>query len=300
MSAGGVIASILVVACLFWVGLVDEVGFQTKGTTLNLSTLPVAIGLYGYCYSGHAIFPNIYTSMAKPSQYPAVLLTSFAICTVMYAAVAVLGYMMFGESTQSQFTLNMPQDLVASKIALWTTVVNPFTKYPFSLCNEFIDPALPHFTSCNRSLKFSVATELRSPSNHFEKRHSWTIEHIRYICINHVSCGNESGGTDTVEPRQIIHVFDPHKNGVGDIYIVRRPQHSLLWSCDGPDWFFTHDASDVDSSVRVLLEHLKGENKRIDVHIGDWSWRSVVRVRIVFSPLQDCPELELILLQCVS
>ncbi|XP_011084301.1 vacuolar amino acid transporter 1 isoform X2 [Sesamum indicum] len=133
ISAGGVIASILVVACLFWVGLVDQVGFQTKGTTLNLSTLPVAIGLYGYCYSGHAIFPNIYTSMAKPSQYPAVLLTSFAICTVMYAAVAVLGYMMFGESTQSQFTLNMPQDLVASKIALWTTVVNPFTKYALTM-----------------------------------------------------------------------------------------------------------------------------------------------------------------------
>lgn len=77
LSAGGVIASILVVACLFWVGLVDEVGFQTKGTVLNLSSLPVAIGLYGYCYSGHAVFPNIYTSMAKPSQFPTVLLTRY-------------------------------------------------------------------------------------------------------------------------------------------------------------------------------------------------------------------------------
>ncbi|KZV24260.1 vacuolar amino acid transporter 1 [Dorcoceras hygrometricum] len=121
ISAGGVVASILVVACLFWAGLVDHVGFQTKGTVLNLSTLPVAIGLYGYCYSGHAVFPNIYTSMAKPSQYPYVLLTSFGICTVLYAGVAVFGYTMFGESTQSQFTLNMPQDLVTSKIAVWTT-----------------------------------------------------------------------------------------------------------------------------------------------------------------------------------
>lgn len=72
VAAGGVIASILVVFCLFWVGL-DEVGFQNKGTALDLAGLPVAIGLYGYCYSGHAIFPNIYTSMKKPNQYPSVL-----------------------------------------------------------------------------------------------------------------------------------------------------------------------------------------------------------------------------------
>ncbi|KAF8403101.1 hypothetical protein HHK36_011195 [Tetracentron sinense] len=121
ISAGGVIASILVVLCLFWVGLVDQVGFYNKGTTLNLTTLPVAIGLYGYCYSGHAVFPNIYTSMTKPNQYPSVLLACFTICTMMYAGVAYMGYTMFGESTESQFTLNMPQNLVASKIAVWTT-----------------------------------------------------------------------------------------------------------------------------------------------------------------------------------
>lgn len=146
ISAGGVVASILVVICLFWAGLVDKVDFQSKGTTLNLTTLPVAIGLYGFCYSGHAVFPNIYTSMAKPSQYPAVLLTSFGICTLMYAGVGVMGYMMFGELTESQFTLNMPQDLLASKIAVWTTVVNPFTKYaltmtPVALCLEELIPS---------------------------------------------------------------------------------------------------------------------------------------------------------------
>ncbi|KAF9594742.1 hypothetical protein IFM89_034725 [Coptis chinensis] len=131
ISAGGVIASVLAVVCLFWIGLVDDVGFQSKTTTLNLTSLPVAIGLYGYCYSGHSIFPNIYSSMAKPNQYPSVLLTSFTLVTVLYAAAAVMGYAMFGESALSQFTLNMPQNLIATKIAVWTTVVNPFTKYPF-------------------------------------------------------------------------------------------------------------------------------------------------------------------------
>lgn len=74
-SAGGVIASILVVICLFWVGLVDKVNIHSKGTALNLPNLPVAIGLYGYCYSGHAVFPNIYSSMAKRDQFPLVLFT---------------------------------------------------------------------------------------------------------------------------------------------------------------------------------------------------------------------------------
>ncbi|XP_022958205.1 amino acid transporter AVT1C-like isoform X2 [Cucurbita moschata] len=149
ISAGGVIASIVVVVCLFWVGVVDNVGFHGTVTPLNLSTLPVALGLYGFCYSGHAVFPNIYSSMGKQSQFPAVLLTCFGICTLMYACVAIMGYLMFGESTLSQYTLNLPGDLVASKIAVWTTVINPFTKYALTISpvamslEEFIPPNHP-------------------------------------------------------------------------------------------------------------------------------------------------------------
>ncbi|OWM70212.1 hypothetical protein CDL15_Pgr026062 [Punica granatum] len=133
LSVGGVIASFVVVICLFWVGLVDQVGFHSERTVaLNLGTLPVAIGLYGYCFSGHAVFPNIYTSMAKPSQFPLVLLTSFGVCTLLYLGSAVMAYLLFADSTESQYTLNLPQSLMASKIAVWTTVVNPLTKYPFS------------------------------------------------------------------------------------------------------------------------------------------------------------------------
>ena len=75
MAVGGVIASVMVVLSLFWVGTVDKVGFQNKGTSLNLSGIPIAIGIYGYCYSGHAVFPNIYSSLKKPNQYPSVLFT---------------------------------------------------------------------------------------------------------------------------------------------------------------------------------------------------------------------------------
>ena len=70
------IASIVVVICLLWVGTVDGVGFHRGlgGPTIDLVNLPVALGLYGFCYSGHAVFPNIYSSMKTRAHFPMVLL----------------------------------------------------------------------------------------------------------------------------------------------------------------------------------------------------------------------------------
>nr|KYP53657.1 Vacuolar amino acid transporter 1 [Cajanus cajan] len=177
ISACGVIATFLVVFCLLWVCLVDNAAIDAKGgtTTLNLTTLPVAMGLYGYCYAGHAVFPNLYTAMANRNQFPAVLLVCFAICTSLYFAVAVMGYSAFGEGTFSQYTLNMPQDLVASKIAVWTTVSNllldwhyqllqffPSTTYalslsPVALClEELIPPSNPNFNIYSKLIRTAL------------------------------------------------------------------------------------------------------------------------------------------------
>ncbi|KAF6150312.1 hypothetical protein GIB67_034011, partial [Kingdonia uniflora] len=133
LSAGGVVASLVVVVCLLWVGVVDKVGFHPSGTALDLSNLPVSLGLYGFCYAGHSVFPNIYSSMKNPSQFPTVLVVSFSLCFFLYTGVAICGFMMFGEAVKSQFTLNMPHEFVASKVAAWTTVVNPLSKYALTI-----------------------------------------------------------------------------------------------------------------------------------------------------------------------
>jgi vesicular inhibitory amino acid transporter len=133
LSAGGVFVSILLALCLFWVGSVDGVGFHTGGKSLDLANLPVAIGIFGFGFSGHAVLPSIYSSMKEPSKFPLVLLISFGFCVFFYIVVAICGYSMFGEAIQSQFTLNMPQQYTASKIAVWTAVVVPMTKYALAL-----------------------------------------------------------------------------------------------------------------------------------------------------------------------
>ncbi|CAD6269723.1 unnamed protein product [Miscanthus lutarioriparius] len=145
LSAGGVIATITVIVCLFWVGIGEGIGFHFSGAVVNVTHLPVALGLYGYCYSGHSVFPNIYSSMKERSQFPFVLLFCFTVVTLVYAGVAVSGFLMFGESTMSQFTLNLPQQYIPSKIAIWMTVVNPYTKYALTMTPVAlsIEEALP-------------------------------------------------------------------------------------------------------------------------------------------------------------
>ncbi|XP_044983827.1 amino acid transporter AVT1C-like [Hordeum vulgare subsp. vulgare] len=145
LSAGGVVATLTVIVCLFWVDIGDGVGFHPSGSALNLTHLPVALGLYGYCFSGHLVFANIYSSMKERSQFPFVLLFCFIVVTIVYSGVVATGFLMFGESTMSQFTLNMPQQYVPSKIAIWMTIVNPYTKYALTmtLVALSIEEALP-------------------------------------------------------------------------------------------------------------------------------------------------------------
>lgn len=69
VSAGGVLASALLVACVFWVGAVDGVGFHEGDVLLNMRGLPTCISLYLFCYCGHAVFPTLCNSMKDRSQF---------------------------------------------------------------------------------------------------------------------------------------------------------------------------------------------------------------------------------------
>lgn len=58
-----------------------------------------------------------------------VLILCFTLCTITYASMAVLGYSLFGSEVPSQITLNLPTGKLSFKVAIYTTLVNPFIKY---------------------------------------------------------------------------------------------------------------------------------------------------------------------------
>ncbi|KAL6606922.1 hypothetical protein ACP70R_042575 [Stipagrostis hirtigluma subsp. patula] len=129
VALGGVMASIILIASVLWVGVFDGVGFHEKGVLVNWSGIPTAMSLYAFCFSGHAVFPMIYTGMRNRKTFPTVLIICFIICTLGYGLVGAIGYLMYGESLRSQVTLNLPSNNFAASIAIYTTLINPFTKF---------------------------------------------------------------------------------------------------------------------------------------------------------------------------
>ncbi|KAJ4832961.1 Amino acid transporter avt1i [Turnera subulata] len=129
ISASGVLASAIILASIFCAGAFDGIGFHEKGIPLNLHGLPTAVSLYAFCYCAHPVFPTLYTSIKNKNQFSNVLLICFVLCTFTYASMAVLGYLMFGSEVQSQITLNLPTNKLSSRVAIYTTLVNPISKY---------------------------------------------------------------------------------------------------------------------------------------------------------------------------
>ncbi|CAN1325073.1 Amino acid transporter AVT1I [Linum perenne] len=150
VSVVGVLASVVLVVCLLWIGAIDDVGFHQNGHLLNLEGLPTAISLFTFCYCGHAVFPTLYTSMKHKTKFwkvhncftlihsrlqqfvafsPQVLLVCFMVSSFTYGSMGIMGYLMYGEHLMSQVTLNFPIEKISSQIAIYTTLVNPLTKY---------------------------------------------------------------------------------------------------------------------------------------------------------------------------
>ncbi|KAK2355146.1 amino acid transporter AVT1I [Trifolium repens] len=129
ISIGGVFTSIILIGCVVWVGEVDGVGFHERGHLIHWGGLSTSMSIFAFCYNAHALMPTILNSMSDRKQFPKVVFVCFVVSVVIYGTIAVLGYTMFGDHLKSQITLNLPTKTTSTKLAIYSTIINPFTKY---------------------------------------------------------------------------------------------------------------------------------------------------------------------------
>uniref|UniRef100_A0A803KQR6 Amino acid transporter transmembrane domain-containing protein n=1 Tax=Chenopodium quinoa TaxID=63459 RepID=A0A803KQR6_CHEQI len=121
VSVGGVFGVVCIALSLLLVGTTEDIGFHQTGPLVKWNGIPYAFGVFGFCYSGHSVLPNLYHSMSDKKKFQKALTIIFALSISVYLLVAVSGFLMFGEDTDSQVTLNLPENSAATTIALWTT-----------------------------------------------------------------------------------------------------------------------------------------------------------------------------------
>ncbi|KAF4352614.1 hypothetical protein CsatB_018450 [Cannabis sativa] len=133
VSATGVFSCLIILGSIFCVGVFGGVGFHEKGSLVKVSGLPTAVSLYIVCFAGHPVIPSIYTSMKNKHQFSQVLLFSFVLTTLTYLLTSCVSYVMYGDSVESQITLNLPTKLISSQVAIYTTLLIPVTRYALML-----------------------------------------------------------------------------------------------------------------------------------------------------------------------
>lgn len=99
VSAAGILSTLLIAALVTGeaASVTQTVNHWPELPLLQLGGMPLSIGMYAFCYSGHAVFPSLYTSMADKRQYTPMLVISIGLVTVLYVVVATAGFAMYGQ-----------------------------------------------------------------------------------------------------------------------------------------------------------------------------------------------------------
>lgn len=142
----GILSSLFCLYTIFYVGLmIDTTAPEyTIGSLLapqpleivaDADRMPLAIGLTMVAFGGHSVFPSICSSMANRAEYPRVLNVAYFIVCLVYGAIELAGYLMFGVQTTKEITLNLiavfPGAL--TRLVIWTIALNPMSKIAITI-----------------------------------------------------------------------------------------------------------------------------------------------------------------------
>lgn len=140
-SIVGILSSFFCLYSVLYVGVAidpSEPGY-TGGSLLHPShvefiadsdRIPLSIGLTMVAFGGHSVFPSICSSMANKRDYPRMLNVSYFIVILVYGAIEICGYLMYGVDTRKEITLNLIDSFpgALTRLVVWSIALNPMSK----------------------------------------------------------------------------------------------------------------------------------------------------------------------------
>ena len=111
VSVLGILTNVIVLCILLGLGLTTlrAPGSLYEGAPTQFFAGWQALSLVGLVmasFAGHTVLPDLYSSMATPSEYSTVVNVTFLVCNAYFIVIATLGYRMYGNGTLPEIELN--------------------------------------------------------------------------------------------------------------------------------------------------------------------------------------------------
>ncbi|KAI0219421.1 hypothetical protein L0F63_000108 [Massospora cicadina] len=90
------------------------------------------------CFGGNVVFPHVESTMRNPKAFNAVLTFSLGFVTALYAAVAAVGYLAYGDKTESPIFDNLPPSPILT-IAIVMLILHLLFTIPINLASFALD-----------------------------------------------------------------------------------------------------------------------------------------------------------------
>ena len=146
----GILSSIYLLAVLLYAGFStdgghsyiypDESSIEFGIPSDSTTTFLMSIGLVMVGFSGHAVFPSIYSSMGTTERlvtFPKMLNQAYVIVYTVYGAIGICGYLMYGQETQKEVSLNLVKDSSLHGVVITSMILmvalNPAMKFAITM-----------------------------------------------------------------------------------------------------------------------------------------------------------------------
>ncbi|KAI7852397.1 transmembrane amino acid transporter protein-domain-containing protein [Circinella umbellata] len=99
---------------------------------------PIALATISFSFSGNVVYPNVEGVMKNPKHWPITIVGGLSTCAVMYLAIAVCGYYIYGTDVVNP-VYNSTPDGIAKTIAILLITVNVVVSAPIFLASFALD-----------------------------------------------------------------------------------------------------------------------------------------------------------------